>query len=67
MSGNKIIDLPSLYLRSIRHLNLNFNAIASLQDFDGNSTLEILELNGNKIKSLKGLAKAKNLKELHLE
>jgi len=37
-----------------------------LEDFDGHTALVTLELKGNKISSLKGLAKAKVLKNLYL-
>ena len=66
LQGNKIVSMPPVMLRSLRRLNLNNNLINSLQDFEGHPTLEIIELRGNKLKSIKGLKNLPALLELYI-
>ena len=60
--GNKIEKLPCISSKNLIHINLNYNVINSLEEFDGHLHLEIFELRGNKIKSLKGLKKIPKLR-----
>ena len=66
LSGNQIESLPIIELRKIARLNLNNNAITTLEDFDGHKKLEVLELRGNKISTLKGLTRLESLRELYI-
>lgn len=47
--------------KNLRHLNLNFNEIKTLEEFDGHPTLKIIELRGNKLCELTGLSKIPKL------
>ena len=62
--GNKIESLPAIASKNLRMINLNFNLIANLEDFEGHPLLEVIELRGNKLKSLKGLGNLPALREL---
>ena len=64
--GNRIEKLPSVSSKNLIHINLNYNVINGLEEFDGHPLLQILELRGNKIKSLKGLKKIPKLRELYV-
>jgi Leucine-rich repeat (LRR) protein len=56
-----MVKLPNL-----QKANFNNNAIVTLEDFDGHNKIQVIELRGNKLKSLKGLKKLLRLKELYI-
>lgn len=66
LANNKINELGAIGFCKLKHLNLNSNLIVTLEYFEGHTCLEVLELRGNKIHSLKGLRKVIRLTALYL-
>jgi len=66
LSSNKISELSQIKLKSLYHLNLNDNSIATANQFKGHDKLKILELRKNKLKSLEGIENMKELTELYI-
>jgi hypothetical protein len=53
--------VPEINLVNLRKLVLNENIIETCEDFKGHNKLEILELQKNQLKNLKGLTSMENL------
>lgn len=66
LSNNNIKNLSAIKAPKLIHLNLTKNEIANVADFQGPSTLKILELRSNKISSLTGIKNLPSLQELYL-
>lgn len=66
LSKNKIKNCPAFNLKRLRKLNLNENLISSLENFDGQNSIVLLEARKNTIKDLNGCSNMTSLKELYL-
>ena len=66
LSKNKIKLLPGIKLARLRKLNLNENEIQSLENLEGQKSLQIFEARKNQIKDLTGQKEMDSLRELYL-
>lgn len=64
MSKNRARTLPALTCPRLRNLNLSECKVATLVDFKGHPSLEILNISTNRLKSLEGINNCPKLKQL---
>lgn len=66
LSKNMIQALTALHVPKLVNLKLSNNLIADIRNFQGHSSLKVIDLRGNKLKSLAGLHSIPTLEELWL-